>query len=209
MEIVLIEKLMSLMQWLTVGRSFSDAQEKPSRYRMTSLNLVPKFGVENRKTSVGTTAAMKLQEPEIEQALLLSETEQGSLPRPDHMLTPLAPVPEELTYPQGAQKEPIIAEEPSTDASPRPARLRPKSRWSLIKNPWKRSKDAPVKKAHQGELTLDAVKPICNNLCDSDLEFVLQSPPPPQPTMESQGPTGLGFGIWRRWTAKLFRRQTL
>src|SRR5262245_51682917 len=35
---------MSLMRWLAVGRSLNSIRDRPSPYKMTQQNLVPRFG---------------------------------------------------------------------------------------------------------------------------------------------------------------------
>ena len=55
----------------------------------------------------------------------------------------------------------------------------PRGRWAL--NPFKSEKPAP-RPAIQGELSLDKVKPVRNDLCDSDLELVAAARPQPAPT---------------------------
>ena len=54
-----------------------------------------------------------------------------------------------------------------------PVHAYPMGRWTLLKNPFgKRSKPAVPAAPVQGELLLDMVRPICNDLSDSDLEIV-------------------------------------
>jgi hypothetical protein len=70
----------------------------------------------------------------------------------------------------------------------------PLGRWTMFKNPFvKRSKPAEPVAPVQGELLLDLVRPVRNDLSDTDLEVVPASPPPagdrpPRPS----GPQPLG-----------------
>jgi hypothetical protein len=68
----------------------------------------------------------------------------------------------------------------------------PHGRWTLFKNPFiKTPKPAPPLEPRQSELLLDSVKPVRNDLTDSDLEVVATSKPPvEQPTEEAASPTG-------------------
>jgi hypothetical protein len=54
----------------------------------------------------------------------------------------------------------------------------PAGRWTTKVNPFK-SEKAPLRPAIQGELSLDRVKPLRNDLNDCDLELVPSKPPEP------------------------------
>ena len=64
-----------------------------------------------------------------------------------------------------------------------PEQAFPLGRWTIFRNPFgglmakpkEKVANAPV----QGELSLDAVKPVCNDLSDSDLEVIRVSRPAP------------------------------
>jgi len=144
---------MGLSQLLAVGRSVRTIKDGPARYKMAQQNLLPKFG--------GAKAA---ELPVAEKVSLAAEVMEQS-PR----VEPVAKaVPTEES---GADK---------TDPGPARAaafveatkKLRPFGGWSLFKNPFTRS--APRKKESgpvQTELSLDAVKPVRNDLSDSDFEL--------------------------------------
>src|SRR5882672_11502177 len=71
-----------------------------------------------------------------------------------------------------------------------PEQVFPLGRWTLFKNPF--SKVANPKAAEaptQGELSLDTVKPVRNDLSDSDLEVVPtgKSAPVAGPTLTTSG----------------------
>jgi hypothetical protein len=60
-----------------------------------------------------------------------------------------------------------------------PAQAYPLGRWTLLKRPFvKRSKPAVPAAPVQGELLLDLVRPMRNDLSDSDLEIVRAAPRP-------------------------------
>jgi hypothetical protein len=51
----------------------------------------------------------------------------------------------------------------------------PRGRWTLNSNPFntaRRVPAAPVQSGQQGELSLDRVRPVRNDLSDSDLELI-------------------------------------
>jgi hypothetical protein len=85
----------------------------------------------------------------------------------------------------------------------------PLGRWSIIKNPFSphrihKAALPPV----QGELSLDMVKPVRNDLSDADLEIVLvpkepmkSEPKPAAGAVEKHEPVGY---LWSRLSSRLF-----
>lgn len=152
---------MGLMQLLTVGRSLGRISDEPSRYRMAQQSLLPKFGSVNvpeeraRGLSEKTNpviAKMEVKTPEI--ATATNDRKNMNAVQPSSQVTP-AP----------------------NAAVPRPAF--PRGRWSLFKNPFSKTPrptatSAPV----QSELSLDAVKPVRNDLRDADLDLAPTAPRP-------------------------------
>src|SRR5262245_35428198 len=144
---------MSLLQWLTVGRSFKDTQEKPSRYKMTSLNLVPNFGAENRKnpasgpapaTSQASGGGKDRRNFETSTPLFI-EREGGHLTLTSTIDQASANTEAEIQIDQSAK-----------EASSNASRRYPKGRWTMIRNPWNRpAKPAIPPESKQGELTLE------------------------------------------------------
>ena len=67
------------------------------------------------------------------------------------------------------------------ESSAAPKQAFPQGRWTIFRNPFggatakSKAAEAPV----QGELSLDAVKPVRNDLSDSDLEVIRVSRPAP------------------------------
>jgi hypothetical protein len=144
---------MGLMQLLTVGRSLGRISDEPSRYRMAQQSLLPKFGSVNaleqrvRGLSEKTNPVFvktEVKKPEI--ATATNDRKNMNADQPSSQVT---------TAPNAA--------------APRPAF--PRGRWSLFKNPFSKSprptaSTTPV----QSELSLDAVKPVRNDLRDADME---------------------------------------
>lgn len=146
---------MGLMQLLTVGRSLGRICDEPSRYKMTQQSLLPKFGSVNvpeeqaRGLSEKTNPVfvkMEVKKPEI--ATTTNDRKNMNAVQPSSQLTPA---------PKAAVSRPAF----------------PRGRWSLFKNPFSKAprpmaSPAPV----QSELSLDAVKPIRNDLSDADMGVV-------------------------------------
>lgn len=151
---------MSLMQLLAVGQSLRPIKDRPSRYRMRQQTLLPKFrpSPPPGQPSVGTEPG-----------------EPTSLPAPPKATADAAPHPQ-----AGSSATPVPASGPRPTAAAVPAQPYPAGRWSLQSwAPFKRAGAAqPAKVPIQGELSLEAVRPVRNDLSDSDLEVV----PAPRPT---------------------------
>ena len=62
-----------------------------------------------------------------------------------------------------------------------PKQAFPQGRWTIFRNPFggALAKSKAVQAPVQGELSLDAVKPVRNDLSDSDLEVIRVSRPAP------------------------------
>jgi hypothetical protein len=88
----------------------------------------------------------------------------------------------------------------------------PRGRWTLQANPFKSSYKPELRQPAQGELSLDGVKPVRNDLSDSDLELIPRKTPrfveaaagsalAPSPAGEARRPS-----LWERVKARLLRR---
>jgi hypothetical protein len=184
---------MGLSQLLAVGRSVRTIKDGPARYKMAQQNLLPKFGGAKAELPVAETIS-----------------------------------PATATVERAPRVEPVAkavpAEESGADKSdPGPAKaaafmeatkkLRPFGGWSLFKNPFTRS--APRKKESgpvQTELSLDAVKPVRNDLSDSDFELsrtpqgvVSQQEALSEPKAVPASPAVANASAWQRLKTRLFR----
>ena len=163
---------MGLMQLLTVGRSLSEARDRPHRYKLRSQAwpvLVGRSGESEAGWSAGERE-VALGEQAGVQAM---KTSTSTVTDKDAAT---------VAYPSG--------------------------RWTLKANPF-RTAASPGQvsgAAQQGELVLDKVKPLRNDLCDSDLELVAaaQLKPPAQAvggavkTASSDIPVVKAVSIWER-----------
>jgi len=148
---------MGLMQLLTVGRSLGKVGDQPSRYKMTQQSLLPRFGStkapEERVPSVGEVGNQVIAKAKLEQSSLGFVAAANDRKK----MNAVQSKPQEVTVPK--------------IATPRPAF--PLGRWTLFKNPFSKTPKArPVESIVQPELSLDAVKPVRNDLSDADLELV-------------------------------------
>ncbi len=184
---------MGLSKLLAVSRSVRSLTEQPARYKMTQQNLLPTFG-----GAKGTEA---------------------------QVVDEVSPAPE-------APPKPATAHSPPTPAAAGPAgagrseagpdrvaayleatqKLRPFGGGRWFKNPFART--AARKQEHrpvQTELSLDSVRPVRNDLSDSDVESG-------QASGQADGPPGIPMapkvvpvlapaapaGLWQRLKGRLF-----
>lgn len=149
---------MGLMQLLTVGRSLGRVGDEPSRYKMTQQSLLPKFGsvnaAENRTRGVSGTTNPAVTRADAREAKSSSAAAINDRKQMNAVQSEL-------------ERKPA-----PSDVAPKPAF--PRGRWTFFKNPFSRApKPAAVATAPvQSELSLDMVKPVRNDLSDSDLELV-------------------------------------
>ena len=186
---------MSLVQLLAVGRSLCSIRDQPSRYKMTQQNRLPKFGLPTHAESIAAVAESR------GVTLVRNAGAQARMPG--------GPGKEEAT---------MNAIEIQSKASPKtsvavPAQPYPSGRWTM-KNPFHRSPgggktSTPV----QGEFSLDAIRPVRNDLSDSDLEIV-PAGPPVDPPARRPAPGAARMDsfedaakpLWSRLRARLLRR---
>lgn len=192
---------MSLMRLLTVGRSIATIKDQPSRYKMTQQNLLPKFGPPNR--SEATAAPLQ---PTQTPAAKIEKIKQAPASQKE-MPTTKKKMSAEALNDAGPDEQ-------SVSASPNvPKAAFPGGRWSRIRNPFGARKTAEVERVPtQGELSLDMVKPVRNDLNDADLEVVLCRKRPVDPEKEISAPAErhepVGY-LWSRLSSRLFRTQQL
>lgn len=186
---------MSLMQLLAVGKSIIGLSAGRSPYRMREENLLPKFGP--AKGAKAKPPAPAEAAPSIPKNVPKAEEPQTS---------------QSATETKGNEMNAVVA---GTETESEPGHTRrsaetahPFGRWTRL-NPFharfsKQSDAAPV----QGELLLETVKVMRNDLSDADLEVVSsgQNSPPRagnaqrEPAADSES-SGLVLG---RMTARLF-----
>lgn len=190
---------MSLMRLLTVGRSLGTIQDRPSPYKMTQQNFLPKFGPMNRAEAKADAVPEETRKatPKVE--------------RPKQQLSSWEKLLKTKKKMSSEALDKVGPDEQATAVVNVPKAAFPLGRWSMIKNPfdlWKTDKtqSSPT----QGELSLDLVKPIRNDLNDADLEVVpvKKGPATSEKKLaapaEKQEPVGY---LWSRLSSRLFRTE--
>ena len=183
---------MALSKLLAVGRSVRSVTEQPARYRMKQQNLLPTFGetkAEARAVESVSPAAEAAPKP-----APVTQATRNMAPETIAMTTRAT----------GSDKAAAFVEATK--------KLRPFDDGSWFKNPFARtpagkSDTAPV----QTELSLDSVKPVRNDLSESDLELgrppgrtALQPDAPSAPTQVPAAPPTPTGGLWKRIRTRLF-----
>ena len=185
---------MGLSQLLAVGRSVRTIKDGPARYKMTQQHLLPKFG--GAKTAESAVAgnvsqpAEAVSEPvRVEPAVKTVSVEEIGAGKSE----------------SGPAKAAAFVEATK--------KLRPFGDWSLFKIPFawataRKKESGPM----QTELSLDSVKPMRNDLSDSDFELaraprrtVTPQATPTEPIAVPALSSAANGGLWRRLKTRLFR----
>lgn len=179
---------MSLMRLLSLGRSLGRATDEPTRYRMIQQGL-PKFGLAEKPDEARGARAV---EKSRKKTNMMQQVE----------TKPWTPS--------------IAAGEQET------AQRFPLGRWGLFRNPFgnampgpKETRPVPAEPVEpvQGELSLEAVRPVRNDLTDSDV-MVIRSPKaaaelipaPALPQADGRGGSEAAAQepVWTRLKSQLF-----
>jgi hypothetical protein len=184
---------MSLMRLLAATRSIVNVKDHKSPYEMRPKNLLPKFGPLDRpggKATAGSDAAPVVSDDEGEK----DEDEPGEPPATSEANMKIEAPTLTLPAPEAADAAPANFQS-----------AYPHGRWTF----WKTSKPAhtpaPAEaNSIQGELPLDLVRVVRNDLNDSDLEMAPQRrrpAPPEEPAAKTPVSTGL---LWGRISERFF-----
>lgn len=193
---------MSLMHLLAATRSIVNIRDRRSPYEMRRQNLLPKFGPIAHADGNDDPAAPA---PEDGDGDAGGPGGPGAFPR-----TPDPKGPSQMNHIADQDQ----AEAPRLPAPKPPARAAfPRGRWSFFRS----SAAGPVAPEHgavQGELALDTVKVVRNDLNEADVEVVLARPAPAVPApavcaapQKSKAPGGSGV-LWGRISNRLFGAST-
>lgn len=199
---------MSLMQLLTVGRSLRSVKGGRSPFRPAEQGMLPKFASSRA--------------PEV-------KLEAKEIPQPSPVRSPFVPPSQKPAksakgtllkkifspFKRNKTMNAVEAEPQSVSASAptKPEQAFPFGRWTLFSNPFNRSsKTRPKTDAGpvQTELSLDAVKPVRNDLSDSDLEVVpvkaadTAAPVSATTTVTSAHETESSGVVWHQLKSHLF-----
>ncbi len=183
------------MKLLSVSKSFADGTNQPGRYKMAEQGLLPRFAPMGRTVSLApqrkSDEAAETQEPS---ARVATPARPAQAPSPEPGTAPFRAI---------APKTPACV---NANAAP--------TNWFRLGNKPIANRAAgrprPLN-ATQGERSLDAVKPVRNDLSDSDLQIVPAKPETQPEALKANPPrwlrpelTGLA---WSRLTSRLFNSE--
>jgi len=192
---------MSLLQLLTTGKSLVGLQDEGTRYRVTQQRLLPRFGPARNPFCAAVTAHSA--SPEVRRV-------GAAAPAPSWQQAPRVvatppPVP------------PASSGRGHVKSGLRSAAIALRDKWSgklgaMLSRPGvkplKAAAPGPARVAVQGELALDRITVVRNDLSDADLEVVPAKPIAVQQSMVSARPAqsagGSGSAAWGRVSA-IFR----
>lgn len=215
---------MSLVRLLTAGKSLVGLGESCGRYHLMRKRALPEFG-SKKNPFRATTLPAKISLvpptpiPESESALVETPSQAQKVVPVPAAISPMpaepAPAPSPTVLAQRAEASSpagTTAEPGRTSAAPTAPARKAFSRLAegvrslsgvMPKLPWKQKSAAPAPSARmakpmvQGELSLDRVKVVRNDLSESDLEIV-----PARPTVPKSQPelvaVEAGAGGWSR-----------
>ena len=183
------------MKLLTVSKSFAGGRSGPARYKMAEQGLLPKFAPMGRPVSLAPKR--KLDEPPSIQGA------NGTPNAPPNSLQ-FFQVPEPVAKPVKAAAPTPRAARFAADVSTNWFRL---GSQPFLNRPVGKSKHTTT--TTQAELSLDAVKPVRNDLSDSDLQIVPAKTAPDASKQRSprlMRPELTGFA-WSRLTARFLNSE--
>lgn len=200
---------MGLMQFLAVGRSVDRVDDGSARYKMMQQNLLPKFGGPKKPADAGVE--------ETQQAGPEAATESpktGRAPKTRKSSSPFDDAAAKAARPRVFRRvlarlgigQRALAQEPRVGVISDVARGgRSEGRRGFFRNPFSRGvKPKTELRVVQTELLLDAVKPVRNDLNDTDLEVVATRARSVEPSAAGASsptrPTDLGSAVDRHET---------
>jgi len=205
---------MILLRLLTAGSTLSGIKSRPSPYKMRQENLLPNFGQEK----AGETPQERPPQPPPEPCIAPEyekPARRPTLPAWRARRASKQPVRESAPVvaptPRAKQTDEVSVTQPARKMPLKPKSKRPGGllqRLSRMKNPFRpkstaRKAAAPV----QGELRLDSVRVVRNDLNETDLEVIPAADAvdeadalPPVPTANAES----GRLAWRRVASRLF-----
>jgi hypothetical protein len=155
---------MSMLRLLSTGKSLVGLKHSPARYRLGDSRALPKFNP--GKNPFLAKAALQKTEPSIEEG-----SSSAASPAPDRLAVVSTGSP---------GSEPSVSTASPRSSTPFSFRSLLIRLFAPVRNCFRRKTIAPVTRkltsaprlAIQGELSLDAVKVVRNDLSDGDLEIV-------------------------------------
>ena len=185
------------MKLLSVSKSFAGGRNQPGRYKMVEQGLLPKFAPVGRPVSLAP-----------------KRKSDGPAVKKEQSATPMGAsnsLPESLFQATDPVSEPFKAVAPTPRAAVCVNAIAAPTNWFRLGNkPFvnpRAGRPKPLTPA-PAELSLEAVKPVRNDLSDSDLQIVPARPgikpdalKAPRPRLLKSELTGFA---WSRLTARFF-----
>jgi len=174
---------MSLLQLLTTGKSLVGSKESTGRYHLSRHRLLPRFG--GKKDPFRATTL------------------------PDHAQRP-ATAPAQVAPSPNGPEAPLRAKSSMEETREPGWAGNCLSKMGALFSRHRKKVERPAiprfgKPLVQGELSLDAVKVVRNDLHDSDLEFVPAKPVQARPVPATPSKGGAGpEKVWNRVTGRFF-----
>ena len=172
---------MSLMQLLTTGKTLVDLKNSTSRYHMPGKNFLPKFGSQKNPF---TPPAKKATAPDGAEAMPKPLVRAARIPAAN--LKETQRLPELSAKMKETKRLPFVAARHGTSQNPKPKRWETFLDWAgvmlekLSPARWLGGQKTPARPAIprfdkpevQGELSLQNIKVVRNDLNDADVEVV-------------------------------------
>ena len=209
---------MSLLKLLSAAKSLDGSKPMPSPYKMKSARFLPKFGSPKNPFARAKTDAAKPTSGRMETEPLFGDEPKVAPATPSPKPAAKAPVVKEATPIAEPEKKIEVKPASAAPVAAAPTAKTPKAaalaefikKLNPLKHlPKRRPETRPVRpkvaRAAQGELSLEKVRVLRNELNDSDLEFVAT------PKLVSTGAGGsvlpasqrTRFATWGRLTSRV------
>jgi hypothetical protein len=173
---------MGFTKLLPTSRAFRRIVDRPSRYTLAQQNLLPKFGPPKQAQAKPAGGADAAKHPAQEIEREAPKNAPAAVPARIGILKKMINVLKIRNRIMNPTTSiPRVASE---SVAAKPEQAFPLCRWTLFKNPFKRGmkpKPPPDTGAVQTELLLELVKPVRNDLSDSDIEVICIAKPAPAP----------------------------
>lgn len=162
---------MNPMQLLTVSKSLMGIKDATGRYRMAEGNLLPKFNSTARVVPLAPMAKAEAIRPAMELRIEDQSTAKPAAKSKKSSTTPVLTQAMRIIFKSGLLALEVCSKACSSVTSAL-EKIKPLSYWNDRQARAKTQTIKSIKPALQGELSLDRVKVIRNDLSDTDLEIV-------------------------------------
>ncbi len=198
---------MNPMQLLTVSKSLMGIKDATGRYRMAEGNLLPKFNSTIRVVPPAPMAKAEAVRPAMELSIEDQSTARPEAKSKKSTTTPVLTQAREIILKRGLFALEVCSKACSSMTSVL-EKIKPLSYLKDRQTRAKPQKIKSVKPALQGELSLDRIKVIRNDLSDTDLEIVpvthLEQPKRLEPVRDLEAGSAPTKAPWGRLMSRIF-----